>query len=197
MKLTPEINKAIQVAAEAHSDQMRKADDTRYITHLIATAWITAEFTDDEATICAALLHDIFEDVPESKYSREKMLADFRPKVVEIVEGVSEKKDASITKAGEKETWRDRKKKYLSTLKKDSPESLIICAADKIHNMQSTINAYNIRGEGMWEVFNSSKEDKLWFYTEVVKIIENKLDNPIVEKLNSVLEKYKEIILSR
>ena len=194
MKLTPKINKSIQVAASTHLGQVRKGDDTPYITHPFAVAWIVAQFTKNEDIVCAALLHDVLEDVPEKIYSKTQMISDFGSKVVEIVEGVSEDKDASISKEDEKLTWKDRKKKYLTNLINDSEGSLLVCAADKIHNMQSTIDAFNIKGEKIWEVFNSSKENKLWFYQEVIKIIAKKLTNPIVTELETVLDKYQEII---
>jgi hypothetical protein len=42
----------------------------------------------------------------------------------------------------EKATWEERKMKYLFALEHDSEESLMVCAADKIHNLQSMIDAY-------------------------------------------------------
>lgn len=196
MKLTPKINKAIQVASSAHLGQIRKGDGTPYITHPFAVAWITAQFTDDEDTICAALLHDVLEDVSADVYSREQMEKDFGANVVEIVEGVSEDKDASISKKDEKKSWKDRKQKYLDNLSNDSQGSLLVCAADKIHNMQATINAFADQGENIWKVFNSSKENKLWFYNKTAEIIESKLTNLIAIELKNVLSEYKSIITS-
>lgn len=194
MKFTQKINKAIMIASQAHLGQIRKGDGTPFISHPFAVAWIVAQFTDDEDIVCAALLHDVLEDVDKKIYSKENMLNDFGEEVVEIVEGVSEDKDASITNVEEKATWKERKKKYLKNLESDTEASLMVCAADKIHNMQSTLDVYSVQGEKIWEVFNSSKENKLWFYNEVTKIIERKLNNPIVSELKLVLRMYQEII---
>lgn len=194
MKFTPKINKAIQVAAICHKNMIRKGDGTPYISHPFAVAMIVAQYTNDEDIICAALLHDVLEDVSEKIYSKKQMKKDFGPRVVEIVEGVSEEKDASMSKAEEKRTWIERKKKYLKNLEEDSKGSLMVCAADKIHNMQSTIDAYQLKAEEIWEVFNTSKENKLWFHTEVTKIIEKRLKTSIVKELKMLMEEYRALI---
>lgn len=196
MKFTPKINKAIIVASKAHWEQDRKADGSRFIAHPVAVAFIVSEFTDDEDVICGALLHDVLEDVPKEIYSKKQMLEDFGPNVVEIVEGVSEEKDASMDNEEERRTWKKRKLAYLKNLETDSEGSLMVCAADKIHNMQSTIDAYEVQGEKVWQAFNSSKEEKLWFHEEVVKIIERRLENPIVERLKEVLGEF-EVVVGR
>jgi hypothetical protein len=49
------------------------------------------------------------------------------------VEGVTEPKQGDD---GAKLPWKVRKQAYLSNLEKDSQESLMLCAADKICNMQ-------------------------------------------------------------
>lgn len=182
------------VASTAHLGQTRKGDGTPFTSHPVAVACIVSEFTQDEDIICAALLHDVLEDVPKKTYSKEDMLRDFGARVVEIVEGVSEDKDATISKEEERATWKDRKKSYLANLETDSEGSLMVCAADKIHNMQSTIAAYEVRGEKLWKVFNASKEDKLWFHRGVVKVIERRLENGIVSRLESVLGDFEKIV---
>ena len=51
------IEKAYQLAAEAHKDQRRKSGEP-YIVHPIAVSMILAELGMDEDTLAAALLHD-------------------------------------------------------------------------------------------------------------------------------------------
>ena len=74
-------------------------------------------------------------------------------------------------------------------LKQDSEGSLIVCAADKIHNLQSMIDAYTVQGVALFEKFNSSPNKKLWFYSEVLKILKLKLKNKIVDELDVVYNK--------
>lgn len=194
MHFTPQINQALKTAASLHQNQIRKADGTPYITHPVAAAMIAGQYTHDEKVICAALLHDILEDIPPQTYSEQDMRQEFGPEIVKIVQGVSGINQTTLDEAQKKAGWKQRKQQYLDQLENSSLESLIVCAADKIHNMQSTLVSYQEKGEDIWQVFNSSKENKLWFYTEVVKIINQRLDSPIVAELNSVFGKYQKLI---
>ncbi len=185
MKFTHKINKAIMVASRAHIGQERKTDNTPYISHPTAVAMILSEYTDNEDVIIAALLHDVLEDVKSHIYSKEQMVNDFGENIVKIVEEVSEDKDPD-EEIGESKNWKERKQKYLDDLETDSEEAVMVCAADKIHNLMSLKVSYDEIGDKMWENFNAPKEDKKWFYSEVVKICKEKLDNDIVQKLEEV-----------
>ena len=86
-----------------------------------------------------------------------------------------------------KSTWRTRKLKYLDQLKTASPEALMICAADKIHFLQSLVSVYAEQGESLWNKFNATPAERMWFCGEVLRILQRRLDNPIVDKLTTVL----------
>ena len=55
------INRAYQVAAEAHRSQLRSSGES-YINHPLAVARIVADIGLDEISVAAALLHDAVED---------------------------------------------------------------------------------------------------------------------------------------
>lgn len=193
MKLTHRIQQAINLASRLHSGQVRKGDvDLPYISHPFSVAWILSNYTDDEDVIISGLLHDILEDV--KGYYYEDLKRDFGVKVAEIVKGVSEDKDPNV-ESDEKATWEDRKTKYLARLDNDSNESLMVCAADKIHNLQSMIDAYQGKGEALWDSFNSPKEKKLWLYQEITKTLKKKLNSPIVAELEVVYRKAEKILI--
>jgi (p)ppGpp synthase/HD superfamily hydrolase len=185
MKLTPKILKAINFASKKHKKGVRKGDkDLPYISHCFATAWILNSFTKDEDVIVAGLLHDVIEDVlgPKGyKILQEK----FGQRVVDIVKGVTEDKDPN--KKEKEKPWIERKQDYLAHLKKDSKESMMVSAADKIHNLQSMRDAYCEQGEKLWKHFNATKEESLWFYEQVYKIVRGKLRNKIVGELGKQL----------
>jgi len=185
MKLTPKIQKAINYASRLHAKQIRKGDkDLPYISHCFTTAWILNEYSRDEDIIVAGLLHDVLEDV--LGYGYKKLKQDFGQRVADIVKGVSEDKDPN--KKEDEKPWIERKQKYLDNLKKDSRESMMVCTADKIHNLQSMRDAYREQGEKLWKHFNATKEESLWFYEEVYKIVKGKLKNKIVEELNKQIK---------
>ncbi len=55
------ITKAYNYAVLNHGDQKRKSGEP-YIIHPLQVAYILADIGMDDATICAALLHDVVED---------------------------------------------------------------------------------------------------------------------------------------
>jgi (p)ppGpp synthase/HD superfamily hydrolase len=190
MKLTPKIQKAINLSSELHAGQVRKGDDNLpYISHPYSVA---CNYTNDEDIIVSGLLHDVLEDV--KGYYYDDMVRDFGEKIAQIVKGVSEDKDPNV-ESEEKATWEERKRKYLNTLESDSEESLMVCAADKIHNLQSMMDAYQVKGETLWNNFNSPKEKKLWLYKEVLKILKVRLNSLIVAELDAVYRQAEKILL--
>ncbi len=170
MKLTPKIQKAINIATKLHQGQMRKAGELPYIVHPFSVAWILSEYTDDEDVIAAAFLHDVLEDVPG--YYAEDMTRDFGERVTKIVQGVSEDKDPNTE---EEAPWLERKEKYLIRLNAAGDESVMISAADKIHNLTAMYDAYKEIGPALWDRFNAPSDKKIWFYKEVFKIVERRL----------------------
>ncbi|MEI6379195.1 MAG: HD domain-containing protein [Candidatus Falkowbacteria bacterium] len=184
MKLTPLIQKAINYAAKLHAGQVRKASiELPYISHPYSVAWIVADYCQDEEVIAAALLHDVIEDV--AGYSLAALELDFGPRVASLVQSVSEV-DKSVGMS--QLPWRERKDAYLANLKTNEEGALYITAADKIHNLQSLIEAYLDRGEQIWSDFHSPADSKLWFYHEVLLILEKRLASPIVAELAKVYE---------
>ena len=194
MELTKKIQKAINLASKLHYGQIRKGDDELpYISHPFSVAWILNQYTDNEDIIVAGILHDILEDV--RGYDFDDMTKDFGSDVANIVRGVSEDKDPNI-ESDEKESWELRKNKYLKNLESDSQEALMVCCADKIHNLRSMKEAYKVQGEKLWDKFNSPSDKKIWFYEEVAKVVKEKLDSKITEDLEKEIIELKELIKS-
>lgn len=190
--ISDKVNLALKVASRAHRDQMRKGTDIPYISHPVAVAMIVSGYTTDEDTIAASILHDILEDVEPTVYSETDMRNDFGNEVVKIVKDVSEDKTA-----GEPEKpWIERKKSYLAHL--DSLENerpLIVSAADKIHNLTDILEEYERIGDSIWQKFNASKNDELWFYTEFLKIIDKKqIPEQMKNDLALLVDRLKNII---
>lgn len=185
MQYTPKIQKTIIKSAVLHRNQTRK-DNSLYpfIIHPYSVAFILSNYTQDEGIIVAGLLHDVLEDVPD--YSANDMRKEFGEKIYKIVKEVSEDKDPNDGNENSVASWRKRKDGYLANLKNDSFEAMMICAADKIHNLRSMIEAYKTQGEKLWDKFNAPLDKKIWFYGECLNILKERLDNPIVEELERV-----------
>ncbi len=63
IEFTPNIEKALNYAIEAHKGQKRKSGED-YIVHPILVSAITASISNDEVMVISALLHDVVEDTP-------------------------------------------------------------------------------------------------------------------------------------
>jgi len=183
IKLTGKIQKAIELSCRLHRDQARKGDPSLpYVCHPFSVAWKVGEYTADEEVIAAALLHDVLEDVPG--YGPHDLARDFGPEVAAIVRGVTEDKAPG---RDDRYTWEARKRAYLRALERESEKALLLCAADKIHNLRSIAGAYEERGEALWGAFNAPPEKKLWFYEEVLRVLKWRLKSAIVEELEAEL----------
>ena len=123
-----ELERAYEVAENAHSGQQRKSGEP-YITHPLAVAEILAEFGLDLDTIKAALLHDTVEDTP---YSSEQLRVDFGDSVANLVDGVTKLDKLTYGPTAEAETLR----KMVVAMSKDI-RVLIIKLADRLHNART------------------------------------------------------------
>ena len=193
--ISGKINLALKVASKAHRNQMRKGTDIPYISHPVAAAMIVSEYTTDENTVVACILHDILEDVEPAVYSEADMRNDFGDDIVEIVKGVSEDKTA-----GEPEKpWIERKRGYLAHLDSiENKKPLIVSTADKIHSLTDILEEYDRVGDSIWQKFNASKDDELWFYDEFLKIIEKKrIPEQMKTDLSSLVDRLRRLIQQR
>ncbi len=195
MFLTQRIEQAIVRATVLHHFQKRKVSGVPYIVHPYSVAFLLAHYVDDEDVIIAGLLHDVLEDTPE--YTEAMLKDEFGERVFQIVKEVTE----DYTQAeklnhllrGDNGSWRTRKERYLDNLKNDTPEALLVAAADKIHNMRGLIDEYQVYGDEVWHKFRRSAEDLDWFYTEADRVISERLKHPLVEEMNKVLKDLQEV----
>ncbi len=182
------IEQAIRAASVLHKDQVRKGSvPYPYITHLFAVATIVADYTDDESTIVAALLHDTLED---TDYTEEELNDDFGGVVKEIVISLTE---PSVTEHNIA-NFAFQKKQYVKQLK-DAPErALLIAAADKIHNMRSIVEEYYDDHSSFLAHFGGNLHDRLLMYQEISNVLNRRLKNSILSEFNSVFTEYKNFL---
>lgn len=187
-----QLDKALRVAARAHEKQgqHRKGSDIPYIIHPMSVMLIAGQATDDEDVLIACLLHDVLEDVDSSIYSEADMLRDFGERVLGIVRGV--------TKNGDLRSWRDCAEDYLHQLEfvaKD--ESLIVSAADKLHNLTSNVIDYKDTGEELWQRFTTkSADDQLWWYESVLTVLQRRrAPEQLTQQLEDRISEIKSLIV--
>lgn len=66
-------------ANRAHGDQRRRYVDAPYIVHPVRVMETCRAYTQDTATLCAALLHDVLEDTPVREAAIHKFLETLMP----------------------------------------------------------------------------------------------------------------------
>ena len=123
-----QIERAFQVAADAHQGQLRKSGE-EYITHPVAVTQILAELGLNETTLIAALLHDTVEDTP---YSLDQLRADFGDEIATLVDGVTKLDRLTYGPTAEAETVR----KMVIVMSRDI-RVLVIKLADRLHNART------------------------------------------------------------
>ena len=99
------IKRAYDFAKEKHGDQLRKSGEP-YIIHPVQVAYILAGLELDDATICAALLHDVAEDTDVTIQDISKQ---FSPEIAEMVDGVTKLGNLKYTSAEEQQVENYRK----------------------------------------------------------------------------------------
>jgi len=124
------INRAYQVAAQAHHSQLRSSGES-YINHPLAVAHIVAEIGLDEVSVTAALLHDAVED---TELTVADVHREFGPEVAMIVDGVTKLERIRFDSREEQQAATMRK--MLVAMAKDL-RVLVIKLADRLHNMRT------------------------------------------------------------
>ena len=179
---------AINYAATAHEQQIRKISGNHYIVHPFGVLEIARQVTSDIATQQAAVLHDTVED---TTVTLEDLKQEFGDEVALIVWGVT--KDGTIT------DWRECNEAYLVRLADEAPEkSVTVALADKIHNLTDMIENFDEYGDGMWQHFAAQSGDQLWWYSSVLAIgVARTPDCPLVARLSDLIELFRAKVMGR
>jgi (p)ppGpp synthase/HD superfamily hydrolase len=161
-RLTARFEDALVYATQLHSGQNRKRSYVPYIAHLLAVTALVLEDGGDEDQAIAALLHDAVED-QGGLATLEEIHRRYGERVAAIVEGCT---DAySIPKP----PWRQRKEKYIASLRQADPAVRRVSLADKVHNARSTLRDLTREGETVWARFHGGKDGTLWYYHHLIE----------------------------
>lgn len=168
------IDRALQKAATAHRQQLRKGTEQPYISHPVMVALLVQRAGFDEETVAAAVLHDVVEDtgVPLEELARE-----FGPRVAELVGWLSERK---LDERAQKRSWEDRKQEHCLELMKAPGEAKAIALADKLHNLHSVLQDLSA-GRPPWSRFNAPPDRWLWNVARMVEVCDG--EDPRLQQL--------------
>jgi (p)ppGpp synthase/HD superfamily hydrolase len=172
------IFRAIKYVAEVHEGHYRKGSKIPYIYHLTNVMKILHDYGCDQEVIIAGILHDAIEDTPATY---EEIKRKFGRRVSDLVMSVTEN-DKSLA-------WQVRKQEKIDYLRNcNEIDVFMITAADKFDNLRSICNDIKKIGNKIWDRFNAPHDKKLWYYDEMLKILELKSEefkNENLTKLTS------------
>lgn len=124
------ITKAYNYAVSHHGDQKRKSGEP-YIIHPMQVAYILSTLGLDDATICAALMHDLAED---TDVTIEDISKEFSEEIAEMVNGVTKLGKINYVSAEEEQV--ENYRKMFLAMGKDI-RVILIKLADRLHNMRT------------------------------------------------------------
>jgi GTP pyrophosphokinase len=165
LHLTAKFTRAFDYARQVHVSY-RKGTRVPYMAHLLGVASLVmgecgnVDFTVTENMVIAALLHDAVED--EGGFPRLRDIeANFGKEVAKIVEGCT---DSFEVDSSRKLEWEVRKKSYIGRLRKESEETLLFSAADKLYNARAILEDYRQIGPKVWTRFKRGRKEQLWYF---------------------------------
>ena len=124
------ILKAYHYAKDNHGDQIRRSGEP-YIIHPVQVAYTLAELELDDATICAALLHDVVED---TSITHQNLIDEFGLEIAEMVDGVT--KLSKLNYESVEEAQVENYRKMFLAMGKDI-RVIMIKLSDRLHNMRT------------------------------------------------------------
>jgi GTP pyrophosphokinase len=124
------LNRAYVYAMKAHSHQQRASGDP-YFSHPLEVAAILTDLKLDDATVAAALLHDVIEDTASTRAEIDQL---FGPEIGALVDGLTKLKKLDLVskRAEQAENFR----KLLIAISSDI-RVLLVKLADRLHNMRT------------------------------------------------------------
>ena len=124
------IMRAYNFANEHHKDQKRNSGEP-YIIHPLNVAYILAEIGLDDATLSAALLHDVVED---TEVTNEDLVEVFGEEIAQMVKGVTKLSTIQFATVQEKQV--ENYRRMFLAMGKDI-RVILIKLADRLHNMRT------------------------------------------------------------
>ena len=186
--LTDRFTSAVDYARMLHTET-RKGTQIPYMAHLFGVASLVmgeaggaVPVTED--MVIAAILHDTVED-HGGKPRLDDVEKQFGSNVARMVEGLS---DTLAEDHDKKEGWEQRKKAYLSRLRKEPEDVLVISAADKLYNAKAILDDLKEIGPAVWERFKRGPKEQLWYFHSLLEVFEPRLNSRTVGELKRVVD---------
>jgi (p)ppGpp synthase/HD superfamily hydrolase len=158
------VRAALEKAREAHAGQVRNGSGGMpYVEHPIAVAALLDEHGYGEATLAAALLHDVVED---SDTTLDELREKFGGEVAGLVGAMTDDEEIG--------DYRERKAEHRERLAAAPVEAMAIYGADKLTNSKTLRRAYESEGDSVREEFKVPLELKLEIWEGDLELLREK-----------------------
>ncbi len=124
------LRRAYEYARRAHAGQRRLTGD-EYLSHPLAVAELLVELGMDDATLAAALLHDVVEDTDRGL---EDVQREFGEEIASLVDGVTKLRRIQFDTGRARQA--ENLRRMLLAMAKDL-RVILIKLADRLHNMRT------------------------------------------------------------
>ncbi|MEA3478044.1 MAG: HD domain-containing protein [Bacteroidota bacterium] len=98
---------------------------------------------------------------------------EFGDEVAALVDGASEPEELTNAEGGKSKTWPERKAHTIEFIKNADRDMKLLSCADKLANIRDIIRDYDRLGDGVWDIFNASKDSVAWYYTSMLDAFGN------------------------
>lgn len=71
----------------------------------------------------------------------------------------------------------------------------LVSAADKLHNARTILADYRQIGEALWDRFNASKAQTLWYYHALVEAFAARGGSPLVADLERTVAEIERLVV--
>lgn len=181
-QLGPRFTDALGLANELHAGQSRKASEVPYLAHVLSVSATVLEYGGDEDVAIAALLHDVVEDCG-GQTTADLLRVRFGDRVTGIVLACSDTMECP------KPPWLERKTAYIAHMVDAHLDVLLVCAADKLHNLQSLLREERRLGPSLWQHFRAGRDGTLWYYERLLNIFrDSDLPLELVDQIDCHVE---------
>lgn len=167
---------AFEYANRWHRDQVRKSTSLPYILHPLGVSSLVLEAGGDEDMAIAGLLHDVPEDCGgEDRLVEIREL--FGRRVEKIVRDCS---DSLVADRADKAPWRQRKQTHIDHVATAAMDTLVVTAADKVHNGRAIATDLQSFGPIVWDRFNARPVEIIWYYSAFLAELEKRDVTPVL-----------------
>ncbi len=178
-----------------HAEQRRKQSEIPYVSHLLQVAGLVMEHGGNVDQAIAGLLHDSLEDAPDAQQRevREQTIAErFGEDVLGMVRDCTDTgPDESLE---QKRPWAKRKSDYVARLAHVRPDSLLVVACDKRHNLQSIVGDVRSQGASVFDRFSGRPRQQVWYFEAVLGAVRDSIPIRLGQELDSLLDALKGLV---